>query len=62
MEKTWTSSLSSELSVDRLNLIIYYFIDFKDNKYKLFFKETKNGFMFKFQEETYIYKLSKESS
>ena len=37
------------------------FIDFKDNKYKLFFKETKNTFMFRFQEENYIYKLSKES-
>ena len=61
--KLWTSSLSSELSVEPIDFESFIiFEDIKDNKYKLFFKETKNGFIFKFQEETYNYKLSKESS
>ena len=61
--KLWTSSLSSELSVDPIEFESFIiFEDQKDNQYKLFFKESKNGFLFKFQDETYIYKLSKESS
>jgi len=62
-KKLWTSSLSSDLSIDPIEFKSFIiFVDLKDNEYKLFFKETNNGFMFKFQEETYIYKLGKESS
>ena len=62
-KKLWTSTLSSEISVDKIKFESFItFLDFKDNKYKLFFKETKNSFMFRFQEENYIYKLSKEST
>lgn len=62
-KKLWTSTLSSEISVDKIKFESFItFLDFKDNKYKLFFKETKNSFMFRFQDENYIYKLSKEST
>ena len=62
-KKLWTSTLSSEISVDKIKFESFItFLDLKDNKYKLFFKETKNSFMFRFQDENYIYKLSKEST
>jgi len=62
-KKLWTSTLSSEISVDKIKFESFItFLDFKDNKYKLFFKETNNSFMFRFQDENYIYKLSKEST
>ena len=62
-KKLWTSTLSSEISVDKIKFESFItFLDFKDNKYKLFFKETKNSFMFRFQDENYIYKLGKEST
>ena len=62
-KKLWTSTLSSEISVDKIKFESFItFLDFKGNKYKLFFKETKNSFMFRFQNENYIYKLGKEST